>query len=60
MPTTSLDAVRALSPRLTPEFLEEHGHTRLILTHEKIVDLALWHKHRAGWIDACERMERIL
>src|SRR5262245_24300118 len=34
--------------------------TKVVVTHENFPDVRLWHKHRAGWIDACDRMERTL
>jgi uncharacterized protein YndB with AHSA1/START domain len=46
--------------RITVEFHDEHGATRLILTHDRLPDIPLWHRHRAGWIAACDRMEQIL
>ena len=46
--------------QVTVEFVDENGHTLLILTHEKLADVAVWNKHRAGWIAACDRMERVL
>ena len=46
--------------RVTVEFFDKRGHTLLILTHEKLPDVTRWHRHRAGWIAACDRMERIL
>ena len=46
--------------RITVEFHDERGATRLILTHDRLPDISLWHRHRAGWIAACDRMERIL
>lgn len=46
--------------RVTVEFHDEHGDTRLILTHDRLPDIPLWHRHRAGWIAACDRMEQIL
>jgi len=45
---------------VTVDFLDEGAHTRLILTHERLADVALWNKHRAGWIAACDRMDTIL
>jgi len=46
--------------RVTVEFVDELGGTRLILTHERLPDVPLWHRHRAGWIAACDRMEESL
>jgi uncharacterized protein YndB with AHSA1/START domain len=46
--------------RVTVEFHDEHGATRLILTHDRLPDIPLWHRHRAGWIAACDRMEQVL
>ena len=46
--------------RVTVEFLDEHGDTRLTLTHDRLPDIPLWHRHRAGWIAACDRMEDTL
>ena len=46
--------------RITVEFHDEHGATRLILTHDRLPDIPLWHRHRTGWIAACDRMEQIL
>ena len=43
--------------RVTVEFLDERGDTRLMLTHDRLPDVPLWHRHRAGWIAACDRME---
>ena len=45
---------------VTVEFLEEDGRTRLILTHDRLPDIPMWHKHRAAWIAACDRMEDVL
>jgi uncharacterized protein YndB with AHSA1/START domain len=42
------------------EFLEIGSKTDVILTHEAFSDLVLRHEHRNGWIEACNRMERIL
>jgi len=46
--------------RVTVEFHDEHGDTRLILTQDRLPDIPLWHRHRAGWIAACDRMEQVL
>jgi uncharacterized protein YndB with AHSA1/START domain len=46
--------------RVTVEFHDEQGTTRLILTHDRLPDVQLWHRHRAGWIAACDRMEQVL
>ena len=46
--------------QVTVEFLDEKGATRLILTHDRLPAVTLWHRHRAGWIAACDRMEQIL
>ena len=45
---------------VTVEFLEVARETEVVLTHENLPDVALWHQHRAGWIAACDRMELIL
>ena len=46
--------------RVTVDFLDEDGRTRLVLTHDRLPDIPMWHRHRAGWIAACDRMERVL
>ena len=46
--------------RVTVEFVDEQGDTRLTLTHDRLPDIPLWHRHRAGWIAACDRMEDAL
>jgi uncharacterized protein YndB with AHSA1/START domain len=45
---------------VTVEFFEEQGGTRLVLTHAMLPDVATWHRHRGGWIAACDRLERAL
>jgi uncharacterized protein YndB with AHSA1/START domain len=46
--------------RVTVEFREGAAGTDVVVTHENFPDVRLWHKHRSGWIDACDRMERAL
>jgi uncharacterized protein YndB with AHSA1/START domain len=45
---------------VTVEFRDEDGRTRLILTHDRLPDIPMWHRHRAAWIAACDRMEQVL
>jgi len=45
---------------VTVEFRVDAGGTDVVVTHENFPDVRLWHKHRSGWIDACDRMERAL
>jgi uncharacterized protein YndB with AHSA1/START domain len=46
--------------RVTVVFLPVEGGTEVIVTHENFPDVALWQRHRDGWIAACDRMEQIL
>jgi uncharacterized protein YndB with AHSA1/START domain len=46
--------------RVTVEFLAESHGTRLILTHDRLPDVPMWHRHRGGWIAACDRLEQVL
>lgn len=46
--------------QVTVEFLPIDGGTEVIVLHEQIADVRLWHRHRTGWIAACDRMEQIL
>lgn len=46
--------------RVTVEFLADSHGTRLILTHERLPDVPMWHRHRGGWIAACDRLEQVL
>jgi hypothetical protein len=45
---------------VTVEFHVAGPGTDVVVTHENFPDVRLWHKHRSGWIDACDRMERTL
>ena len=45
---------------VTVEFHGSAAGTDVVVTHENFPDVRLWHKHRTGWIDACDRMERTL
>jgi uncharacterized protein YndB with AHSA1/START domain len=45
---------------VTVEFHAVASGTDVVVTHENFPDVRLWHKHRSGWIDACDRMERTL
>jgi uncharacterized protein YndB with AHSA1/START domain len=45
---------------VTVEFQAAANGTGVVVTHERFPDVRLWHKHRSGWIDACDRMERTL
>lgn len=45
---------------VTVEFLSVGGGTEVVVVHENFPDVRLWHRHRSGWIAACDRMERIL
>ena len=46
--------------RVTVEFRDEGGRTRLILIHDRLPDVPMWHRHRSGWIAACDRMEQVI
>ena len=46
--------------QVTVEFLAIAQGTEVIVLHENFPDVRLWHRHRSGWIAACDRMERIL
>ena len=46
--------------QVTVDFFDERGGTRLVLTHAQLPDVGVWHRHRAGWIAACDRLERAL
>lgn len=46
--------------QVTVEFLSITGGTQVVVLHEQIPDVRLWHRHRSGWIAACDRMERVL
>ena len=45
---------------VTVDFRAGATGTDVIVTHENIPDVQLWHTHRSGWIDACDRMEQML
>lgn len=45
---------------VTVEFLSTGSGTEVVVLHEHISDVRLWHRHRSGWIAACDRMERVL
>ena len=45
---------------VTVEFQVADAGTDVVVTHQNFPDARLWHKHRSGWIDACDRMERTL
>ena len=45
---------------VTVEFHAVPTGTDVVVMHDKFPDVQLWHKHRSGWIDACDRMERTL
>jgi uncharacterized protein YndB with AHSA1/START domain len=46
--------------RVTVEFLPIEAGTEVVVVHENFPDVNLWHRHRGGWIAACDRMEQIL
>ena len=46
--------------KVTVEFLDVKGSTKLVLTHESFPELAVRQQHLVGWVTACDRMERIL
>ena len=46
--------------RVTVEFLAVDQGTEIVLTHENLPSVPSWQQHRAGWIAACDRMERVL
>jgi uncharacterized protein YndB with AHSA1/START domain len=46
--------------RVTVEFLSIDGGTDVVLVQENFPNVALWQRHRSGWIAACDRMEQIL
>jgi len=45
---------------VTVDFQATGTGTDVVVTHENFTDVQLWHRHRSGWIDACDRMERAL
>jgi uncharacterized protein YndB with AHSA1/START domain len=45
---------------VTVEFHAAGNCTDVVVTHENFPDVRLWLKHRTGWVDACDRMERTL
>lgn len=45
---------------VTVQFSEIVGGTAVVLIQEHFPDAAVWHRHRSGWIAACDRMEQIL
>jgi uncharacterized protein YndB with AHSA1/START domain len=45
---------------VTVEFRAVATGTDVVVTHDNFPDVQSWHKHRNGWIDACDRMERVL
>ncbi|MGH9257817.1 MAG: SRPBCC family protein [Vicinamibacterales bacterium] len=45
--------------QVTVQFIDSGGTTDLVLTHENLPEIPICLRHRAGWIAALERMERI-
>jgi len=46
--------------RVTVQFIENGTTTEIVLTHEKLPEISVCLRHRAGWIAAWERIERSL
>ncbi len=46
--------------RVTVQFIESGATTEIVLTHEKLAEISVCLRHRAGWIAAWERIERSL
>ena len=46
--------------RVRVEFQSVDRGTDVVLVHENFASVPLWHRHRSGWIAACDRMEQIL
>lgn len=42
------------------DFQSVQDGTEVIVVHQNFSDVALWQRHRSGWIAACDRIERIL
>ena len=45
---------------VTLELCGSENETLLTLRHENFTDLGIRHQHRAGWIAACDRLDRVV